>query len=141
MVDLVKDRPGVKRIVPHRPKPMGHYRGVTSSDEEYTRSPSANWTWRKVMLPDRAHPEGTAQRDAGPLKPLRARDAHLPMQVTVQFRGGPEASWLITYRGRSHRFPGHLALHDVLMSLSQGSDRFRRDPDGSQSQGRPRKPS
>lgn len=57
---------------------------------------------------DRRPPGGVASR---------RRDKYTELQVTVRFRGGPEASWLITARGRSWRFAGHLCLHDALAAV------------------------
>jgi hypothetical protein len=45
------------------------------------------------------------------------RDHYEELPIVVKFRGGPEASWLITARGVSWRFPGHLCLHDVLAAV------------------------
>jgi hypothetical protein len=46
-----------------------------------------------------------------------SRDRYEPLNIEVRYRGGPEASWLITARGVSWRFPGHLSLHDSLAAV------------------------
>jgi hypothetical protein len=68
-----------------------------------------------------SHPQGkqperseVAQRRG----PLRKRDAYTAMWVEIQFRGGPAASWLVKARGRTWRFPGHMALHDCLAEVA-----------------------
>jgi hypothetical protein len=58
---------------------------------------------------DRRPPGGTRSR--------KRRDKYERFTIEVQFRGGPEANWLVTARGRSWRFPGHQCLHDVLAAV------------------------
>lgn len=41
--------------------------------------------------------------------------------VQVKYRGGPEAWWEITFLGKIHRAPGHLALDDVLRRVITGT--------------------
>jgi hypothetical protein len=83
--------------------------------------PSTKWEFRKVKV--RTAPAGDSPATGGtaPSPARRKRDAHKPLTVTVQYRGGPSASWLIRYRGLTHRFEGHLAIHDVLSWLSEAS--------------------
>lgn len=79
--------------------------------------PSTTWEFRKVRV--RPAPPGQGTQCVGGASPakLRPRRAEKPLSVTVRFRGGPEASWLIEYRGVAWRFPGHVALHDALTFL------------------------
>lgn len=68
-----------------------------------------------------SHPQGKQRGEAAPSKPVRGqrrRDAYKELWIKVQFRGGSEASWLITTRGRTLRFPGHMCLHDVLSEVA-----------------------
>ncbi len=67
------------------------------------------------------HPQGNqSERSEGasPWRARRARDSYQPMWVEIQFRGGPEASWLVKARGRTFRFPGHMSLHDCLAEVA-----------------------
>ena len=82
---------------------------------------STKWEWRLCKVRDFATRPG--DRASGGLRTpkLRSRRAQSPLTVQVQYRGWPECSWLISYRGTSWRFAGHLALHDVLQSLSDAS--------------------
>lgn len=89
-----------------------------SNDDQNTRSPSTRWEWKLVRVKAAPAPAGDSAPGAHRSKGLRERDAHIPMTIEVRYRGGPEASWLIGYRGRTKRFPGHLHLHDVLWTLS-----------------------
>lgn len=87
--------------------------------KQNTSSPSTKWCWKKVIIADGSAPAGdTARAKRGPLH-LRSRDAQTPLTITVRYRGGAEASWLISFRGVTRRFPGHLAVHDVLSQLSE----------------------
>lgn len=42
------------------------------------------------------------------------------MTVTVRYRGGAEAWYEVKARGRTWRFPGHVALHDAFDRISDG---------------------
>lgn len=59
-------------------------------------------------------PEGSTLPPGGR---RRRRDSYEKLVITVQFRGGPEASWLVTARNRTWRFAGHLCLHDALAAV------------------------
>jgi hypothetical protein len=80
--------------------------------------PSTNWEWRLCRVRSGAAPAGDSPSAGRAVQPLRQRDQHKPLAITVRFRGGPEASWLVDYRGRTWRLPGHLSLHDALSALS-----------------------
>lgn len=82
------------------------------------RSGSTTWEWQKVRVRAGSAPAGDSPPQGVAPKPLRRRDHHKPLTVVVRYRGGPQCSWLISYRGKSHRFEGWLALHDVLTALS-----------------------
>lgn len=64
-----------------------------------------------------AQGEGAADRRPPGNRAAKRRDKYEELQIAVRFRGGPEASWLVTARGRSWRFPGHMCLHDVLAAV------------------------
>lgn len=49
---------------------------------------------------------------------LRKRDSYKELWIKVQFRGGPEASWIVSARGVTYRYPGHMCLHDVLAEVA-----------------------
>lgn len=94
---------------------------MTNHHEQNTSSGSTNWKWIKVRVAAGSAPAGDrARAQRGPVH-LRSRDAHAPLTVTVRYRGGAEASWLISYRGVTRRFAGHLAVHDVLSQLSEAA--------------------
>lgn len=48
---------------------------------------------------------------------LSRRDARQPITLTLRYRGGGEAWWEVTARGTKWRFPGYLALHDVMREV------------------------
>jgi len=75
---------------------------------------STTWEWKKVRMrrPAGGHSDSAA-------KPLRWRfrspwDKRRPLTLTVTFRGGAEAWVEVHARGSAGRFPGHVALIDVL---------------------------
>jgi hypothetical protein len=108
--------------VPHQASPVGEHRSMANRQEpSYRRSESTKWAWKKVRLPGGPAPAGDSRSAAATASPLRRRDAHKPLTIVVRYHGGSCASWVIQYRGRSYRFEGHLALHDVLSSLSKAS--------------------
>lgn len=94
---------------------------MATSDNYERPFPSTNWEWRKVKM--RAAPAGDSGvcNEVAPPRSRRKRDAHKALTIIVRYRGGPSASWLIQYRGLTRRFEGHLAVHDVLSYLSEGS--------------------
>lgn len=83
--------------------------------------PSTKWEYRKVKLSSGTAPAGDSASATSTSRSARRRDSHKPMTIEIRYRGGPEASWLIAYRGVVRRFAGHQALHDVLSYLSEGS--------------------
>lgn len=91
---------------------------MTDSAQPYTRSPSTKWEWKLCRVQAGPAPAGDSAPQGHRSAVRRGRDAHLPLTIQVRYRGGPEASWLITYRGLVRRFPGHLSLHDALATLS-----------------------
>lgn len=77
-------------------------------------TPSTLWGWRKVKI-GRAPQAGTSSRPKGVhSSQLARRDTRKPLQVTIVYRGGPEAWWELRARGRIVRRPGYMAIHDVL---------------------------
>jgi hypothetical protein len=47
----------------------------------------------------------------------RSRESRLT--ITVAYKGGSEAWWVIEARGRVAAFPGHRALHDVMAEINR----------------------
>lgn len=83
-----------------------------------TSSPSTTW----VAKPDRMRGSRREGQQNGPKAPsfrnLRRRDPKERLTITVAYRAGSEAWWLIEARGVRQAFPGHLCLHDVLMRIN-----------------------
>lgn len=81
---------------------------------------SASTTW--IPKPDRirrSRPEG--QQDvpkARSWRSLRRRDPRDPLPVTIRYRGGSEAWWLIEARGTRQAFPGHMCIHDIMQIVN-----------------------
>lgn len=80
--------------------------------------PSANWRWKKVMLGGRPAPHVPARSKTARPASLRSRDPRQPINIVVQYQGGPEAMWVITARGRTWRRAGWLSLQDVMAEVN-----------------------
>lgn len=81
-------------------------------------SASTTWGWRYVKIGRR--PQGPSDAAAAGVRSriLSSRNPRDALTISVKYRGGNECWWEIKARGTTLRVPGHLALHDVLMSLS-----------------------
>lgn len=73
---------------------------------------STTWVWEMRRIEQR--PKGPAKQPAGGRPLLSRRDAREPLTLTIRYRGGSEAWWEIKARGQVFRFPGYLAIHDVM---------------------------
>lgn len=62
-------------------------------------------------------PPGPRDASGEARPPLSRRSARDPLTLTVRYRGGAEAWWEVKARGRSWRFPGYLAFHDVMAEV------------------------
>lgn len=78
--------------------------------------PSTTWDWRKVKIGALA-PAGDATASEASTFCFRRGDPRLTQVLRVEWRGGPEDSWLVTWQGRPWRFPGHWCLSDVMRKL------------------------
>jgi hypothetical protein len=89
--------------------------------EPNTRPPSTTWEWRKTKI--RSAPQATqhSQPKAARWYHMRARDRRKPLTLTISYRGGPESWFEIHARGSIGRFPGWVALSDV-MAVIYGED-------------------
>lgn len=80
---------------------------------------STTWAWRQVKI---RRPAGGQQHSTA--KPSRwfgraRRDPREPLTLTIKYRGGEECWYEVHARGEVGRFPGHVALHDVLREVNQ----------------------
>jgi len=86
-------------------------------------SGSTTYVWQKVKITAAAKAQGTARakrarRSATVSAPPHSpTDLRRPKTVQVKFRGGAETWWEITWGGSTKRFPGHVALDDVLFCM------------------------
>jgi hypothetical protein len=83
--------------------------------ESNSSSISTTWAWKKVKMRGLPHPEGTAAPQGRPFSRFGRRSRRERTWIQVQYRGGPESSWLICRGTSCRRFPGHLCLEDVLV--------------------------
>jgi hypothetical protein len=82
-------------------------------------SPSTTQAWKWVRIPAPAEGPGDSATQEH-LRRLNRAKWRRPITLTVSYRGGPECWWEIDARGRTWRFPGSLALHDVLVVIYDG---------------------
>lgn len=82
--------------------------------------PSTRWvtTRRKITSPPKADSASSAARTS--TQSLAARNPRDPLQVTIVYRGGPEAWVEIRARGRVYRRPGWLDIFSVLDDINSG---------------------
>lgn len=75
-------------------------------------STTSTWKWTKT----RAHPQGICgpSEARSTSKGRRRRRSLRRIQVVIEYRGGPECSYLVTGSGATWRYPGSWYLHDVF---------------------------
>jgi len=67
-------------------------------------------------------PGGPTQRATpGRFSGLARRNRADRLTLTLRYKGGGEAWWLVEARGRTAAFPGHMALHDVMAEINRDS--------------------
>lgn len=88
--------------------------GVT----EITYLPSTTFEWKRCRVKESSAPQGYSTREASSFQLPRPRDPSKPLGVEFRYRGGPEASYDVRFRGRTWRFPGHIMMIDVLQFIN-----------------------
>lgn len=91
---------------------------MATHEESYTCSPSTKWEWKLVKMSPPPGGDRAAADIHGRRAPLSSRDPHKPISIEVRYKGGAEASYVVTYRGRVWRFPGYVALHDMMQQVN-----------------------
>lgn len=85
---------------------------IAHGDEQYEHRESTTWVWERRRIEQR--PKGPSSTSSERRPRLSRREAREPVTLTIRYRGGSEAWWEVKGRGRSWRFPGYLAIHDVM---------------------------
>lgn len=75
---------------------------------------STTWEWRKVRMQAVPPGQGIASPEGTPSRFRVRRSKRRWTQIEVRYHGGPEDSWLLRSGGVYRRFPGWMALTDVL---------------------------
>jgi hypothetical protein len=81
--------------------------------------PSTTWEWRKIKIarpPEATRAVSTKSRRFFGLPPRNPREI---LTIRIKFRGGAEAWYEVHARGSIARYPGHLALHDVMRDINR----------------------
>jgi hypothetical protein len=78
---------------------------------------------RKVKIRTAPQANDTARRRRSKGGGLRRRDARERLSITIMYRGGSEAWWVIEARGERWTFPGHRSIHDALWTINEGNGR------------------
>lgn len=86
---------------------------------------SASWEWRKCKISPA--PAGDSAPQALH-KASRVRSRWLPITLTVQYRGGPESSWLVRCGTSYRRWPGYMAIEDVMSFTLREVPRWQMQP-------------
>lgn len=86
-------------------------------------SVSTTWAMRKVKIRSAPQANSTARRSRSKGSVLRRRDARERLTITIAYRGGAEAWWVLEARGVRWTFPGHRSIHDALWSINEGNGR------------------
>lgn len=94
---------------------------MANDSSSYTRSASARWEWKLVRVRTGPAPAGDSPSVAKVARGLSRRERQSPLLINVRYRGGPEASYWIEFRGGGWRFPGHASLHDVMEVINGGA--------------------
>lgn len=96
------------------------YHGSMSANRESNEcTPSTAWEWRRVKI---RRPAGG--QDGSAPKALRwfrlpPRNGRIPITISVKYRGGGECWYEIHARGQVGRFPGYVAIHDIMREINQ----------------------
>lgn len=83
------------------------------------RSGSTTWEWRRVKISEPAPQASTSPKAPSRFGGLKRRKREDRLNVTIAYKGGSEAWWVIEARGRAVAFPGHRALHDVMAEINR----------------------
>lgn len=75
---------------------------------------STTWVWKKVKIRQSAGGHGHSTRAKRGFLRLGRSPRHLPVRVTLTYKGGAESWWLVQARGESQVFSGSTALEDVM---------------------------
>lgn len=81
--------------------------------------PSTTWEWRRVKV--RRPPEGHSGRSpkARRFFHLPPRDPRVPLNVSIKYRGGPEAWYEIHARGTIARYPGWVSIDEIMAEVNR----------------------
>lgn len=94
--------------------------------ESNGRSVSTDWEWRKVKIRRPPEATGTVSPKARRFRHLPWRDPRQPLTLTIKFRGGPECWYEVHARGSIGRWPGYMAIHDIMSEILGGAEAPRR---------------
>lgn len=90
----------------------------TSGVTEISFLPSTTFEWKKCRVAESSAPQGCSTREASSFQIPPRRDPVKPLGIEIRYRGGPEASFDVRFRGRTWRFPGHMQMIDVMQFIN-----------------------
>lgn len=99
------------------PQHEGNGGGVASVGGSEQPFGSTDWEWRKVKVTRAPQARATTRRRRGRWFHLPPWNPREPLTLKVKYRGGSEAWIEIHSRGGMGRFPGNVALYDVLREI------------------------
>ena len=92
---------------------------MTNNAETNSSSVSTTWVWkdRRIRVPAGGHKRGTTKSSRWfHLPPRKPRE---PLTIKISYRGGSECWYEIHARGSVGRYPGVVALHDVMRDINR----------------------
>jgi hypothetical protein len=92
---------------------------MSDDDEGYTGSASTRWEWRQVKIGRAAGGQKAREPKARRWFHRSKRNPREPLSLTIKYRGGAECWYEVHARGEVGRFPGVVALHDVMSEINQ----------------------
>lgn len=91
---------------------------------------STTWRWKTVKIPlpaegqRRQRPQGGHSANTASVAPGWYRFPSYDLKrkrelltIRISYRGGSECWYEVKARGSSKRFPGHMALHDIMRQI------------------------
>jgi len=92
---------------------------MATSSKANKGSTSTTYGWKPVKVTRQRrngqHGSAGGRRWHG----LTRRPKESQLTLTVTYKGGSEAWWLVQARGRSGVFPGYRAIHDVMAEINR----------------------
>lgn len=81
--------------------------------------PSTTWAWVPVKIRRPAGGQETAPKGRSRFWSRPKRDPRQTLTLSIKYRGGPGCWYEVHARGCVARYPGIVALHDVMTDINR----------------------